>query len=79
MKKFLKLSLFSTLLVALVGCKHLKKLDSSQPRFPERPITSPFFATLAKASASAVVFDSFSSLIITQSYLNLCNSNNYIF
>ena len=37
MKKFLKLSLFSTLLVALVGCKHLKKLDSSQPRLPERP------------------------------------------
>ena len=37
MKKLLKLSLFSTLLVALVGCKHLKKLDSSQPRLPERP------------------------------------------
>ncbi len=37
MKKLLRLSLFSTLLVALFGCKHLEKLDSSQPRLPERP------------------------------------------
>ena len=37
MKKLLRLSLFSTLLVALFGCKHLENLDSSQPRLPERP------------------------------------------
>ena len=37
MKKLLRLSLFSTLLVALFGCKHLEKLDSSQPRLPKRP------------------------------------------
>ena len=37
MKKLLRLSLFSTLLVALFGCKHLEKLYSSQPRLPKRP------------------------------------------
>ena len=37
MKKLHRLSLFSTLLVALFGCKHLKKLDSFQPRVHERP------------------------------------------